>query len=130
MNDQIKILIIDDDVKHLFTAQSLLEEEGYHVITHRNGFGATNLIKESAPALVLMDINMPGLSGEKLAKVILAQDSLRNVPIVFYSSNDEDSLRQSVARYGVTGYICKGDILDLKRKVAQYIDQACGLSHN
>ena len=69
MDDQKrKILIIDDDIKHLFTAQSLLEEEGYHVITHRNGFGATNLIKESAPALVLMDINMPGLSGKKTGK--------------------------------------------------------------
>jgi DNA-binding response OmpR family regulator len=124
-----KILIIDDDLKHLFTAQSLLEEEGYQVITHRNGFGATNLIKDESPDLVLLDINMPGLSGERLAKVIQTNDTMQETPIFFYSSNDEDSLRLSVTRYGVTGYICKGDIAGLKRKVADYLAQTNSLLH-
>lgn len=43
------------------------------------------------------------------------------MPILFYSSNDEDSLRKAVGKYsfyGVKDYICKGDPCDLKRKVA------------
>jgi CheY-like chemotaxis protein len=129
-NRKRKVLVIDDDLKHLFTAQSLLEEEGYQVITHRNGFGATTLIKESRPDLVLIDINMPGLSGEKLSKVILSFHALKDISIFFYSSNDEDSLRRSVAKYGVAGYICKGDILNLKRKVSEYLDQLPSLPEN
>lgn len=118
-----KILIIDDDDRHLLTAQELLEEEGYMVETHNLGFGATNLIKSLRPDLVLLDINMPALSGDKLAAVIKANEATQNIPVVFYSSNDEDSLRRSVREARACGYICKGNIMELKRKVAHFLDR-------
>ena len=123
-----KILIIDDDDRHLLTAKELLEEEGYLVMTHNLGFGSTNIIKAVRPDRVLLDVNMPALSGDKLAAVISGQEATRNIPIVFYSSNDEDSLRRSVRETRVAGYICKGNILDLKNKVAHYLEQS-GNSH-
>jgi CheY-like chemotaxis protein len=116
-----KILIIDDDDRHLLTARELLEEEGYIVETHNLGFGATNLIKQLKPDLVLLDINMPGLSGDKLAVVIKAQEATENIPIIFFSSNDEDSLRRSVREVKASGYICKGNIIELKTKVAYFL---------
>jgi len=117
-----KILIIDDDARHLLTARELLEEEGYLVETHNMGFGATNLIRQLQPDLVLLDINMPALSGDKLAEVVKSHEATKNISIVFYSSNDEDSLRRSVRETGVSGYICKGNIMELKRKVAHYLN--------
>jgi PleD family two-component response regulator len=118
-----RILIIDDDERHLISAKVILEEEGYEVITHYGGFGATNVVKEVQPDLVLLDINMPALSGDKLSSLLLSNDKTKNVPIVFYSSNDEDDLRRAVLEYGVKGYICKGDIFVLKKKVAFYLGQ-------
>lgn len=116
-----RIVVVDDDERLLLTTKGILEDEGYEVHTVGRALGATNTIMDLAPDLVLLDINMPGLSGESLAKVIRVVDRTREVPIVFHSSNDEDSLRKSVASHGARGYICKGDIRDLKRKVAHYI---------
>ncbi len=117
-----KILVIDDDERHLITAKEILEEEGYDVITHHYAFGATNSVRVQQPDLVLLDVNMPGLSGEKLSKVILSNEKSKDIPIVFYSSNDEDSLRKAVSEYGVKGYICKGSIPELRKKVAYYLN--------
>ncbi len=117
-----RIVVIDDDEKHLLAVKDLLEDEGYEVIIHKNGFGATNVVKEHQPDLVLLDLNMPALSGDRLSKLLLTNSGRRNLPILFYSSNDEDSLRKAVADYGVAGYICKGDIFNLRKKVARYIE--------
>jgi CheY-like chemotaxis protein len=116
-----KILIIDDDDRHLLTARELLEEEGYLVVTHNTGFGATNLIRSLSPDLVLLDVNMPALSGDKLAAVIKSRVATENIPVVFFSSNDEDSLRKSVHQAKASGYICKGNIMELKKKVAYFL---------
>lgn len=118
-----RILIVDDDERNLIATKELLEEEGYEVITQHGWFGTTNAVKKLKPDLVLLDINMPALSGDRLSSVLLSNDKTKDVPIVFYSSNDEDSLRNDVSKYGVKGYICKGDIYELKKKVAFYLGQ-------
>lgn len=116
-----KILIIDDDLAHLDSTRGILESEGYDVVTHHNPFGATNAVRDHRPDLVLLDVNMPGLSGEQLIRVFGSNVSTRNARVVFYSSNDEDSLRASVEKHGVHGYICKGDLSSLRRRVARYL---------
>jgi DNA-binding NarL/FixJ family response regulator len=114
-----KILVVDDDDLHLYTTSELLQDEQWEIFTYKSnhGIGVTNHVKNLQPDLILLDINMPGLSGEQLAKLL----RWRNTPFLFYSSNDEDSLRESVLRYGAAGYICKGDIAELKNKVKQYL---------
>jgi CheY-like chemotaxis protein len=64
---------------------------------------------------------MPALSGDRLCSLLRSNGSQRDVPILFYSSNDEDNLRHSVSRFGASGYVCKGDIAGLRRKVAQVL---------
>lgn len=116
------IMIIDDDIKHLLTAKELLENMGYEVHIHQFAFGATNAVIEAKPDIVLLDMNMPALSGENLSTLLLSNSKTRNIPIVFYSSNDEDSLRKAVVKYGVKGYIAKGDIFELRQKIASYLE--------
>ncbi len=113
-----KILVIDDDNKHLITVKEILETEGHDVYTHNNPFGSTQLARTLEPDLILLDVNMPGLSGDTLSKVLSCRS---RAPIVFYSSNDEDSLRQMVRIHKVRGYICKGDLSGLRQKVAYYL---------
>ncbi len=120
MRTRKKIMIIDDNAEVLQVTRDLLENEGYDVVTYQNGFGATSAIRANQPDLVLLDINMPALSGENLAPIIRANMHTGRVPILFYSSNDEDSLLESVTRFGVAGYICKGNIPDLRNKVFQH----------
>lgn len=115
------ILVIDDDTNYLTSTRELLETQGYNVKTYDQPFGATALIKRLTPDLVLLDINMPALSGEKLAGIIRSNVDTERISIVFHSSNDEDSLRKAVMKYKVRGYICKGSMFDLREKVAYYL---------
>ncbi|RJQ41508.1 MAG: response regulator [Nitrospiraceae bacterium] len=117
-----KILVIDDDKKHLISVKEILESEGHYVYTHDQAFGSTALAKTLTPDLILLDVNMPGLSGDGLSKIMRAHSDIRDIPIVFYSSNDEDSLREMVRFHQVKGYICKGDIYGLREKVALYLN--------
>jgi CheY-like chemotaxis protein len=119
-----KILIIDDDECHLMATKELLENEGYNVFAHKQGFGATNTIKTLRPDLVLLDVNMPGLSGTNLATLLQSNDITKDIPVVFYSSNDENSLREAVRLHGIRGYICKGDIFNLRERVYFYLNNA------
>jgi PleD family two-component response regulator len=117
-----KILVVDDDERHLIATQEVLTNEGYDVFTYSWWLGVTNFAKKLQPDLVLLDINMPALSGTGLSSLLLSNTGTKSIPIVFYSSNDEDSLRKAVSEYGARGYICKGNIYELKRKVAYYLE--------
>ena len=113
-----RILIIDDDVAHLDSTRGILEAEGYDVLTHNQPFGSTSEIMKHKPDLVLLDVNMPGLSGEKLAEMYRANTYTRDARVMLYSSNDEDALREASRRLQLDGYICKGNPATLRLRVA------------
>jgi CheY-like chemotaxis protein len=112
-----RILVVDDDETHLTLAKELLRFEGYDVLIHRTAFGATERVLKERPDLLLLDVNMPGLSGEGLVGVLRQRDETRRTSVLLYSSNDEDALRTAAARLGVAGFVCKGDVRELYRKV-------------
>jgi CheY-like chemotaxis protein len=120
-NKKKKVLVVDDDEMHLYTTKELLQNNLIEVSTHKNWLGVTNRVREFEPDLVLLDINMPGLSGDKLSTIIKPYCDATRTPIVFHSSNDEESLRELVENHGVSGYICKGNIIDLRSKVNRYL---------
>lgn len=113
-----RILIIDDDPAHLTAARGILEAEGYEVFTQSQPFGSTNTVIHVQPDLVLLDVNMPALSGDRLAEVLRANGRTRNVMVMLHSSNDEDHLRATARRLGLDGYVCKGSPATLRAKVA------------
>ncbi len=133
MKEQPTVLIIDDDPTHLYVTRELLEDEGLRVYCHEGAFGATRRFTEVNPDLVLLDVNMPGLAGDTLANIMRGAQKRRQasgrhraerereVPIVLFSSNDEDSLRNSVIKFGLSGYICKGDLGALRDRVRRFL---------
>jgi CheY-like chemotaxis protein len=116
-----KILVIDDNELHLYTTKALLQDERYEVITHQNGFGVTDLVTTLQPDLILLDMNMPVLSGEQVAFLLRLNSGISRVPILFFSSYDDDTMRENASLCGVTGYIYKGDIAELRQKVLHYL---------
>jgi CheY-like chemotaxis protein len=114
-----KVLVVDDDPMQLNLTRELLEAEGYDVHIHTMGFGATEKVFQERPDVVLLDVNMPALSGEGLVSVLRGRGLLAATKVLLYSSNDEDWLRRAVERLGVSGYVCKGDAGDLRRKLSR-----------
>ncbi|HXI12142.1 MAG TPA: response regulator [Thermoanaerobaculia bacterium] len=120
-SEKTRILIIDDDEVHLETTKGILEEEGYEVHVQNRPLGSTNRIRDLQPHLVLLDVNMPGLSGTTLSTIIRSNPATMKVPLYLYSSNDEDLLRKAVKENNLSGYVCKGSPSELRAKVARAV---------
>jgi DNA-binding response OmpR family regulator len=110
MNVSKTVVIIDDDVLVLETARRLLERDGLRVFVYSEGHDATNFAARHQPDLVLMDVNMPFLSGDSMATLFKRHEQLSAVPLVLFSSNEEGSLRRMAREIGANGYICKSEM--------------------
>ena len=113
-----KILAIDDSELALEVTRSMLEDAGFQVITMNSALGASAAIVKENPALVLCDMAMPALSGDRLIDVLRKNKILQNTRIVLYSDRPIAELEQAVKRCGADGYIQKtGDPQEFIRRV-------------
>jgi CheY-like chemotaxis protein len=94
----------------------LLDPLGFVVFTAPDGDRCLKMIEQVAPQLVLLDVNMPGLSGWEIARTV-RQRKGRDVAIVMLSADAEKELDGDVEQWACDGYIVKpfklGDLLDL-----------------
>jgi CheY-like chemotaxis protein len=101
------VLVVDDDPITLEVARERLEGAGYQVHVRDQALGTTEFIAKNRPDIVLMDVMMPGLSGDKLAELLQRQDRTRQVPVILHSSKESADLDVMVERAGVLGAITK-----------------------
>lgn len=118
-----RILVVDDDPQLLEITREFLELDGYLVKTLGGPFGTAAAVMSFHPDLILLDVNMPGLSGDQLAAIVLGDRPEAPRKVAFYSSNDEDSLRRLARQAGAVGYICKGDGASLRRRVKELLER-------
>jgi DNA-binding response OmpR family regulator len=104
-----KILVIDDSPLVLAMASDALQAAGFEVFTATNGIESNSYIfsTNNRPDLIILDIMMPLLDGNKKAKILKEKDFSRDIPILFISSKTEAELAKLVEESGVEGYICK-----------------------
>lgn len=121
MPNKKTVLMIDDDEIHLEFATEVLQDDDLEVITHFGGLGVLPRVRTLQPDLILLDVNMPDVSGEELAHQLRNDEQTKHIRIVFYSSNDGGSLRKLVSACKVHGYICKGNIEEFRSKVRHYL---------
>jgi two-component system, cell cycle response regulator DivK len=101
------VLIAEDNVLNMKLFNDLLEAHGYSVLRATNGLEALRLARLHRPDLIIMDIQMPEISGLEATKQLKADEELRNIPIVvvtaFAMRGDEEKIRQA----GCDGYLVK-----------------------
>lgn len=107
MNAPATILIVDDNATNLKLAADVLECEGHTIARARDADEARDVLKHTQPDLILMDIQMPGMDGLTLTRLLKGNPSYRNIPIValtaFAMKGDEDKAREA----GCHSYIIK-----------------------
>ncbi|ACH39396.1 MULTISPECIES: response regulator [Citrifermentans] len=102
------ILIIDDSEVVLTMAMDALVQAGYEVLTATNGIEANRFIfSKKRPDLIIMDIMMPMLDGNKKAKLLKENEVSKDIPILLLSSKSENEMRELAAEAGANGYILK-----------------------
>ncbi|EIW01374.1 LOW QUALITY PROTEIN: response regulator with CheY-like receiver domain and winged-helix DNA-binding domain [Thermoanaerobacter siderophilus SR4] len=99
-----KIFVVDDEMKILEVVKSYLEHEGFSVITETNGNNVLNTLKKEKPDLVILDLMLPGISGEELCKRIR---QFSNVPILMLTAKVQESDKINGFSIGADDYLTK-----------------------
>ena len=119
------ILVIDDSEIVREMVRLTLSEAGYEVHTLDTQFATAPAIIRERPALVLLDVSMPGLDGDRIVEIMRRNNGIaRDTVVVLHSDKPEPELRQIANRCGADGYIQKTiDQADFVRQVAGWIDR-------
>lgn len=101
------ILIIEDNEQNRYLASFLLEKNGFRVFSAIDGLGGIAMARELVPDLILLDIQLPGMDGYEVARLLRQDEVLRRVPVVAVTSHAMGGDRQKAIRAGCDGYIEK-----------------------
>lgn len=99
-----KILLIDDDFEILDILKLLLEVEGYETDTATNGFTGIEKVKKNRYNLIILDLNLPDLSGEQVCKLLRKST---NTPILILSAKESVTDKVLCLEYGADDYVTK-----------------------
>ncbi len=101
------VLIVEDNELNMKLFNDLLEAHGYQTIQTRNGMDALPLARKHHPSLILMDIQLPEVSGLDVTKWLKEDEALRDIPVIavtaFAMKGDEQRIREG----GCEAYISK-----------------------
>lgn len=102
-----KILYIEDNEQNLYLVTYILEKNGYEVVGVRDGQQGIAAASRELPALILLDIQLPGMDGYTVAKKLRDRPELAGIPIVAVTSYAMVGDRERALGAGCTGYIEK-----------------------
>ena len=105
--EEKRILIVDDDKLILEIAKDVLTQEGYSVFTSDQSLGTSQKAAKIKPHLIIMDVNMPGLRGDKICKILKESNINKDMKIILYSVKDEDELMKLVTESEADGFLRK-----------------------
>jgi len=89
-----KILLVDDDPGAHMVIVPILSKSGYLTVSAKHGEQAIFLALNERPALIILDVIMPGIKGRELCKKIKAYDVLKDTPVIFLTAkNSEDDVK-------------------------------------
>ena len=98
------ILIVEDNPKNLKLVRDTLQVKGYRTIEAATGEEGVQLARDEQPALVLMDIQLPGISGVEAFRQLRADPSTRAIPVIAVTASVMAQERQKVMAAGFDGF--------------------------
>ena len=102
-----RVLVLDDESDVTELLKYRLEQEGYRVATLNDPLGFVAKVREFEPDLMLLDIMMPELSGIQLCRIVRADPSMKDIPVIFLSARGEVEDRIKGLEAGAEDYVSK-----------------------
>ena len=107
-DDPLRVLVIDDDAMQLELVQRSLGRDGFEVETATNATSARSAIARFAPHFALVDVNIPGMSGDMLGELIRdGQSGAAATRFLLFSAWEGSKLRALANRLGAHGWVSK-----------------------
>ncbi len=117
-----RILVVDDDREILDMTALLLRGARFDVVLAGSGEEALFIVEEDRPDLVLLDINMPGLDGWEVLRILKEDEVTAGVPVVMFSVNYEVREKLRALQLGAQDYVTKPfDTEGLLRRVTDIV---------
>jgi two-component system cell cycle response regulator DivK len=107
------ILYVEDNQDNRVLVRRVLEAAGYRVLEAADGRAGIEMATAERPALILMDISLPGVDGFQVTAQLKAMQELRDVPIIALTANVMRGDRERTLEAGCSGYIQKPIDIDL-----------------
>jgi PAS domain S-box-containing protein len=124
LRDQVEILIVDDRPENLLALEAILEPLGQKIVKALSGEESLRMLLKHDFAVILLDVQMPGMNGFETAQIIKSRERTRYIPIIFLTaiSKEEDYVFRGY-QVGAVDYISKPFQPDvLRAKVAVFVD--------
>ena len=101
------IFLVDDDPDVRELVEYKLVQSGHEVLCATNGQDALRLVPDAKPALLLLDVMMPGLSGFEVLEQLRARESTRSLPIIMLTAKAQDADTERGFTLGANDYVFK-----------------------
>lgn len=116
------ILIVDDNPLNVKLARIVLERAGHRVADAEDAMAALTFVAGARPALVLLDIALPGMDGIELTRRLREMPALDGMPIVALTAQAMDGDRERILAAGCDGYLAKPfDTRSLAAEIASHL---------
>lgn len=130
---KMRILLVDDNEVNLKISTKILQREGYHTQMATNGYEALDLLEDTHFDLVLMDLQMPGMSGIECTRKLRTSSIklAKTLPIIALTASDDEQSRNEAFSAGMNDYLTKPYTpLDLLHGVARNLELAHRFGHS
>lgn len=119
----ISILIVDDTPANLNVLATMLTQSGYKVRPANNGEVALTVAQNALPDLILLDIQMPNITGYEVCKRLKTDEATRHIPVIFISALDDVLDKVGAFEVGGADYITKPfQVLEVLARVENQVD--------
>ena len=117
------ILIVEDNEKNLKLVRDVLQVKGYETLEAGTGEDGVRIARARLPDLILMDIQLPGMSGIEALKALRAEPATASIPVIAITASVMQQDRQQIVNAGFNGFIEKPVNL---RNLLDTVQQAVG----
>jgi len=122
VSEQQLILVVEDNAANQLLVRSVLEPAGYRIEVVSTANQTLEHLKTSKPALILMDVELPGKDGLSLTRLLKSMSTTTQIPIVAMTSHTSLQWRQDALEAGCVGFISKPiDVHTLSSRIADYL---------
>ncbi len=119
------ILIVEDNDKNRKLIRDALQFKGYRTVEAETGEDGVRLAREHLPKLVLMDIQLPGISGIEALKQLRAEPTTKDIPVIAVTASVMMQDRQKIVSAGFDGFQGKPiSVKELLEAVRRFVERA------
>ncbi len=124
MDEDVKVLLIEDDVAAAEMYRMRLAADGYAVVVGRDGQEGLRLAADESPDFIYLDLRLPGLDGFEVLERLRADAVTRHIPVIILTNFGEPELRERGLKLGALEFLVKADTTP--KQLSQSVERVTG----